>query len=389
MKFESINLGNIISEVIDYRGKTPKKLGADWSDEGIMAISAKNIKTGKIVQPDTIRYVTEELYEKWMKQKVTKGTILITSEAPFGQIYYWNTDEKVVLSQRLFGIKIKPEFDSRYIYYYMTTQEFQNELSGRATGSTVKGLRQPELLKCIIKVPDYKYQKKIADIISSFDDKIDNNNKINDLFQKIIGYCFSKVESDDNCTKTNLGSIIDRNKEKIKEKKDWKDLRILDLSVMPKFNICLNDYSNGDDFDSNIYKLKRKDIMYGSIRPYFGKCCISPFDGGFAGTVYSFLPKDRKYYSLVLANVSSKKFIDYTVSVSKGTKMPVVSWDDIEKYVVKIPSDELLNKFNSQVDDIVESILANINLNKYLNDIKLQIFNKIMNGKIDLDSVSI
>ena len=389
MKFENVSLGSIISEVIDYRGKTPKKLGADWSDDGIMALSAKNIKTGKIVQPDTIRYVSEELYEKWMKQKVTKGTILITSEAPFGQIYYWNSNEKVVLSQRLFGIKIKPEYDSRYVYYYMTTQDFQNELSGRATGSTVKGLRQPELLKCVIKLPEYKYQKKIADIISAFDDKIENNNYVNNLFQKIINYCYSKIELDNNYVEMNLGSLINRKKEKIKEKKDWKNLKILDLSVMSKFNICLNDYSDGNDFDSNIYKLKRKDIMYGSIRPYFGKCCIAPFDGGFAGTVYSFVPKEDKYYSLILANVSSKKFIDYTVSVSKGTKMPIVSWDDIEKYVIKVPSDNVLKEFNNQIDNIIESILTNIDLNNYLYEIKGQIFNKMMNGNIDLDNVNI
>ena len=41
-------VADVISAVIDYRGKTPKKLGGEWSDSGYRALSAKNIKMGKI-----------------------------------------------------------------------------------------------------------------------------------------------------------------------------------------------------------------------------------------------------------------------------------------------------------------------------------------------------
>ena len=104
----------------------------------------------------------------------------ITSEAPFGQIFFWDSDEKIVLSQRLFCVRIKPEYDARFIYYYMTTPEFQSELDGRATGTTVIGLRQPELMKCVIRCPEIQEQKVIAAILSSIDAKIIANEKVND-----------------------------------------------------------------------------------------------------------------------------------------------------------------------------------------------------------------
>ena len=115
LKFYSCDLSDVVELVIDYRGKTPKKLGADWSDNGYRALSAKNIKTGYIVQPESIRFVDENLYKKWMKDEIKRGDILITSEAPFGQIYYWDSDEKIVLSQRIFGLRIRNNFSSRYI----------------------------------------------------------------------------------------------------------------------------------------------------------------------------------------------------------------------------------------------------------------------------------
>lgn len=109
MEWKEVTLGEITNLVIDYRGKTPLKLGSSWSDSGYRALSAKNIKTGQIVAEDSIRFVDEELYRKWMKDEVKKGDILITSEAPFGQIYYWDSDEKIVLSQRLFDVRLNDE----------------------------------------------------------------------------------------------------------------------------------------------------------------------------------------------------------------------------------------------------------------------------------------
>ena len=74
--WKEYTVADVISKVIDYRGKTPKKLGGDWSDSGYRALSAKNIKTGKIVQVDSIRYVSEDMYKAWMKEEIQREDIL-------------------------------------------------------------------------------------------------------------------------------------------------------------------------------------------------------------------------------------------------------------------------------------------------------------------------
>lgn len=180
--WEKSSLANLIRKVIDYRGKTPLKLGGDWEENnvGYRALSARNIKTGHIVSPETIRYVNQELYDKWMKDEIIQGDILITSEAPFGEVYQWNSDEKIVLSQRLFAIRANNRIHAHYLYYYLTTHEFQQEMRARATGTTVIGLRQPELLKCIVYYPlDKTAQAQIASILQCIDRKIEINTSIN------------------------------------------------------------------------------------------------------------------------------------------------------------------------------------------------------------------
>ena len=177
-EWKRVKLGEVISLVIDHRGKTPTKLGGDWSNQGYRALSAKSVKTRQLVNLDAIRYVGEDLYRRWMKEEIQRGDILVTSEAPYGEVLYWNSDEKIVLSQRLFGLRVKTGVDSAYVAQYMTTSSFRKEMDARATGTTVFGLRQPELLDCAIELPPLPTQRKIAAVLGALDDKIENNRKI-------------------------------------------------------------------------------------------------------------------------------------------------------------------------------------------------------------------
>ena len=101
-------LNEIIVDIIDYRGKTPKKLGSCWSESGVMALSAMNVKQGQLVNLEKAKFVSEDLYRKWMKSEVVKGDILMTSEAPLGETYLVPDNRKICLSQRLFCIRANP-----------------------------------------------------------------------------------------------------------------------------------------------------------------------------------------------------------------------------------------------------------------------------------------
>ena len=180
MNYESLSLSEVVEKVIDNRGLTPKKLGGDWSDAGYRVLSAKNIKNQSLVQEDKIRTIDDSLYSRWMDDDVHRGDIILTSEAPCGETLFWDSDEKIVLGQRLFGIRVKREYDPYYLFLYMNTRRFQNELSSRMTGTTVQGIRQSELMKCRLSLPSYDVQVAVTKQIKPIDDLIRLNNSIND-----------------------------------------------------------------------------------------------------------------------------------------------------------------------------------------------------------------
>ena len=166
-------LEKIVSEIIDYRGKTPKKLGSDWSDSGVMAISAKNVKQGKLINLDKSKFVDEKLYEKWMKTKLEVGDILMTSEAPLGELYYLNKYTRYCLSQRVFAIRAdKVIINPTILYCALGSQIIHEQIQMRRSGTTVAGIRQSELRKIPIIVPSLMVQNKASDIFSSIFSKI-------------------------------------------------------------------------------------------------------------------------------------------------------------------------------------------------------------------------
>ncbi len=70
-------------QIMDFRGRTPKKLGMDWGGGDIPALSAKNVKMGFIDFDEECYLGSDALYSKWMVHgDVAKGDVLFTTEAP-------------------------------------------------------------------------------------------------------------------------------------------------------------------------------------------------------------------------------------------------------------------------------------------------------------------
>src|SRR5881296_1548165 len=181
-----VELGECLSLIIDHRGKTPKKLGSDWAAQGVPTISAKNVSDGRLVSEDSIRYVTHDVYQRWMNDNdVKRGDCLLVSEgATLGQCMYWDEDFPIVLGQRLFCLRANPKvLYSRYLYFYMTTHGFQSEVVARATGTSVPGLRQTEVLKLQIRLPPIEDQRIIGDTLYHLNKKIEINRRMNETLE--------------------------------------------------------------------------------------------------------------------------------------------------------------------------------------------------------------
>lgn len=146
------DLGDLLELLADHRGKTPKKLGSDFVERGIPIISAANISDGEVRFERKERYISQTTYAKWMPKKLRRGDVILTSEAPLGEVAQVDFDGPIAIGQRLYGLRGKfDRLHNDYLRYFLISERGQGELRARETGATAIGIRQSELVK--LKVP--------------------------------------------------------------------------------------------------------------------------------------------------------------------------------------------------------------------------------------------
>ncbi|NUE98512.1 hypothetical protein GYV61_07105 [Lactobacillus melliventris] len=180
---------NCLTKIIDFRGKTPKKLGLSWSNNGkYRALSAINVKNGFIDKNIDVHFGNYDLYKKWMgKTELEKGDILFTTEAPMGNIAIINDNEKYILSQRTIAFRVdEKNINSRFLLYRLNTVSAKNKLMSLSTGGTAQGISQKNLSYLFISISNSIYeQKRIGNILAKVDHLIYLENKKLQNFQQV------------------------------------------------------------------------------------------------------------------------------------------------------------------------------------------------------------
>lgn len=155
-------------------------------------VRTPNIKNGN-VDLSVCRFVEEETYIKWTRRaKVLRGDVLLTREAPMGQVGYVDFDQKVFLGQRIMQYRVKPEvLDSKFLLYSFLSPDLQHQFfMHEGSGSVVSHIRVPDCSNFEINIPPIEIQKKIAKILWDIDKKIKTNTQTNQTLETIAQTLF-------------------------------------------------------------------------------------------------------------------------------------------------------------------------------------------------------
>ena len=172
-----------------------------------------------------------------MKEEVCKNDLLLTSEAPSGQVMLWDTDEKIVLSQRLYALRVNSNIDAKFLKYYLQSPLGQKEIFKNNSGSTVAGISAKTFSNILVSHPsDINEQKRIGHILYSIDKKIDCNNRINaeleSMTKMLYDYWFIQYDFPDSNGKpykSNGGNMVFNTLLKREIPEDWNNGPIGDL----------------------------------------------------------------------------------------------------------------------------------------------------------------
>lgn len=163
--WERIKFFDVIDKVIDFRGRTPKKLNMEWSDEGYLALSAVNVKKGYIDFNVEAKYGNLDLYTRWMRgNELYKRQVLFTTEAPMGNVAQVPDNKGYILSQRTIAFNSNEKITDNFLASLLSSENVYNDLLKLCSGATAKGVSQKNLNRLYVTIPhSISEQEEIAE----------------------------------------------------------------------------------------------------------------------------------------------------------------------------------------------------------------------------------
>ncbi len=166
-------LGDCLSFIVDNRGKTPP-----LSEQGIELIEINAIPGNrKSVDFDAVKkHVSEDTYNTWFRKGHPQvGDTLISTVGAIGRVAFVGK-QRGCIAQNV--IAMRPDVnlvDPGYLFYVLSSDAIQNRLNSLNIGVAQPSLKVPHLLNVELEFPDLPTQRKIAGILSAYDDLIENN----------------------------------------------------------------------------------------------------------------------------------------------------------------------------------------------------------------------
>ncbi|MCF8198272.1 MAG: restriction endonuclease subunit S [Sulfuritalea sp.] len=311
-----------------------------------------------------------------------------------------------------------------YLHWVMRTPEYRSYCKGRATGTTNLGLSREDFLSFPANEPS-DAQSLLVATLDSLDDKIELNRRMNETLEAMARAIFKSwfVDFDPVRAKASgespesicrrlgltpdalalfpdsfqdselgeipvgwsagtLGDIADHPKQGIRPDEMTSDTPYIALEHMPRRCIALSEWGYAEGLESNKFKFKKGEVLFGKLRPYFHKVGVAPLDGVCSTDIVVITPKTDSWFGIVLGHVSSDVFVEYTNAGSTGTKMPRTSWKEMAAYPLAIPPVPLASAFADSIRPSVGRITSGIFESRTLAALRDTLLPKLLSSEL-------
>lgn len=291
--------------------------------------------------------------------------------------------------------KAKENVSKEYLYYVLADDEFFKYSMTTSKGTKMPRGDKTSIMNYPVKLPPLPTQQKIATILSSLDDKIELNNKINTNLEQQIEALLLNYLSKKETTSVKLGDYL-----YIKGRIGWKGLKKNEYLSESNYRIINGETltKSGIDWNKAGYISEERYTESPEIMLQVGDILLSK-DGtiGKIGYVDELeLPTSVASGIFVIRNnnpsvisttfiyylLKSKLFDSFIIARTEGSVIPHLYQKDFMDFEFSLPSPELMNDFEKTTSPMFNQIINNLKENKKLNSLRDSLLPKLMNGEI-------
>jgi type I restriction enzyme, S subunit len=188
-EWPTVSIEDVCDLIVDCVNKTAPVVAQETP---FRMIRTTNVRHGRIDLSEC-RYVEEDTYEKWTRRaNLQPGDVILTREAPIGEVGMVKDAEGVFLGQRLMQYRANPKLlDSRFLLYTFLSPALQHQFgSHEGSGSVVSHIRVGDCFKFKLSLPPIGTQREIAATLGALDDRITRLRETNATLEAIAQALF-------------------------------------------------------------------------------------------------------------------------------------------------------------------------------------------------------
>ena len=187
MSYETYRVADLIDEIAMGPFGSNIKVSC-FVDSGVPVLNGSNLE-GFSLSEKAFRFVTKEKADSLNKANAHRGDIVITHRGTLGQIAFIPHDsryDRYVISQSQFRVRCNDKVLPEYLVYYFHTPIGQHKLLSNASQVGVPALARPSstFQQIEVELPELSIQKRVVEIITTIQKKIENNQELNDNLQQ-------------------------------------------------------------------------------------------------------------------------------------------------------------------------------------------------------------
>ena len=361
----------------------------DYVETGTPIVTVEHLGN-RVFTEQNLPRVSDSDKARLIKYTLSTGDIVFSRVGSVDRCSYVDkSHDGWMFSGRCLRVRPTELVDSLYLYYYFCLEETKQFVRNIAVGATMPSINTKLLGEVEIALPDLNNQKWIAAVLSSLDDKIENNQKLNDNLADLLQTIYQGRFSNDILAVNQgvLSDICSYSTDKV---------AVSELNVRTYFSTenMLSGKAGSTEATSlpttsQTTACHKGDTLISNIRPYFKKIVYCEDNCGCSTDVLCFTPSQPCYSAYLFSTLYADKFFAFMVAGSKGTKMPRGDKQQIMTYPVVLPSEEELAGFNTIASPLLEQIYSNRAENKRLSILRDTLLPKLMSGEINVSAIQL
>lgn len=370
----------------------------DYVETGTPIVTVEHLGN-RVFTEQNLPRVSDSDKARLIKYTLSTGDIVFSRVGSVDRCSYVDkSHDGWMFSGRCLRVRPTELVDSLYLYYYFCLEETKQFVRNIAVGATMPSINTKLLGEVEIALPDLNNQKRIAAVLSSLDDKIEHNQKLNDNLeqqaQAIYHERFETVSPDDLpsdwriVTLGEVATISNKSFNPLKEPEillEHYSIPAFDEARFPVFELSTSIKSNKFIIDASCFMISKLNPITKRVwKPYCltgNAVCSTEF------IVYK--AKDQSITDFLYSVIDSGSFSDFMcshVTGSTGSRQRTTPSDTLS-YELILPSEDELAEFQSLVSPMYAQMRINAIENDKLKRLRDSLLPKLMSGEIDVSSV--